>query len=321
MTKHIFCIGGANIDRKLKTPAPLTLKTSNPVSSFATFGGVARNVAQNLAHWTSNVHLQCVVGDDSDGLELLNHMQALGVNTEHCLALGGKKTSHYYAILNNDGELFVALADMDIYQDITIEHMAPAWDSWHENSLIFLDTNLPEALLHLALAKASAKQLTVCIDPVSAVKAKKLPDRLDNVFLIKPDLLEASALTNIPIQSINDCITAGRKLQKRGVQNVVISLGKSGYVVVNENHEEYVQTMQFDEVIDISGAGDAFIAGILFGLQQDASIMQACQLGAAAAAYTIQSTHTVVQDITVSRLHAFIHNHKIIRENTHAVLF
>ncbi|EKD71012.1 MAG: carbohydrate kinase, PfkB family [uncultured bacterium] len=320
MTKKIYCIGGANIDRKLKASTPLTLKSSNPVSSVCTFGGVARNVAQNLAHWTTDISLQCVLGNDTDGLNMLNHMQQLGVNVLHCQILDGKKTSNYYAVLNNNGELCVALADMDIYQEICIDTFSLPWENWQNNSLIFLDTNLPAELLTLAIQKAAERHLTICIDPVSAVKAQKIPEQLDHVFLIKPDLHEASALTNMSIHSITDCIIAGRKLQKRGVQNVVISLGKSGYVVVNEKVEEYIQTMQFDEVIDVSGAGDAFIAGILFGLQEDNNILEACQLGAAAAAYTIQSHLTVAEDITVSRLQAFIHNHQIVRENSHAVL-
>ena len=78
--------------------------------------------------------------------------------------------------------------------------------------------------------------------------------------------------------------------------------------------------IEFSEVIDVSGAGDAFFSGILYGLQQNNTIEDACQIGAAAAAYTVQSPLTVANDITVSRLHAFIHNQKIIKEQTHAAV-
>nr|WP_284498271.1 carbohydrate kinase family protein [Legionella maioricensis] len=314
MIKPIFCIGGANIDSKLKSSSALTLNTSNPVSSSTTYGGVARNVAENLANWTTNVYLQCVVGNDGHGVQLLDHMRRLGVHTEHCVVLSNKKTSHYYAILNQDGELFVALADMDIYDEVAPIHILPAWEFWNEQSLIFLDTNLPTELIRRALEKAAARKLTVCIDPVSVAKAKKLPDRLDSVFLIKTDRLEASALTNIPIRSLEDCFTAGRILQQRGIEHVVISLGKLGYVLINKTLEEYVPIRQVDGIVDISGAGDAFVAGILLGLQHNEPILQACQLGAAAAAYTTQSLHTVAQDISVSHLHSFINNQKVSHE-------
>ena len=65
--KKIICIGGANIDFKLKSAYPLLLNTSNQVCSNHSFGGVARNVAHNLANISTNIHLQSVVGDDAYG--------------------------------------------------------------------------------------------------------------------------------------------------------------------------------------------------------------------------------------------------------------
>ncbi len=316
MIKHIFCIGGANIDCKLKSSVNLTLGTSNPVTSASSYGGVARNVAQNLIHWTTNIHLQCVVGDDAYGRQMLEHIRCLGVNVEHCVVLADKKTSHYYAILDSDGELFVALADMNIYDELTIVQFTPAWDSWHPQSLIFLDTNLPAELIGMVLKQAAVRNLLVCIDAVSVTKAQKLPYNLDQVFLLKADRLEASVLTHMEINSVDDCLSAGRKLRRRGVQHAVITLGRLGYVVVNELYEEYIAIPQIDRVIDTSGAGDAFVAGILLGLQHNESMLQACQLGAAAAAYTIQSIHTVVPDISKSHLYAYIKKHQLHHETT-----
>ena len=91
MKKNIICIGGANVDFKLKSQKPLLLNTSNPVFSNNSFGGVARNVAHNLAKITSKIHLQCVVGDDSYGKILLEQLQSLGVNTQHSHILVGKE--------------------------------------------------------------------------------------------------------------------------------------------------------------------------------------------------------------------------------------
>ena len=321
MIKQIYCIGGANIDRKLKSSCDLVAKTSNPVDSVFTFGGVARNVSENLARWTKGIHLQCIVGHDELGQQLLSYVHSLGVNTKHSLIRKDKPTSHYYAILDTKGELHLALSDMAVYQNVPTHLFCEHWDAWESDSLILLDTNLPADIIELAIQHADEKGLRVCIDPVSVAKASKLPDNLENVYLIKPDIHEACEMTGTTIHSISDCIYAGRILQKRGVENVVISLGRSGYVLINEDAEEHVQTMEFNEVVDVSGAGDAFIAGILYGLQQDASLREACQIGAAAAAYTIQSPNTVAEDITVSRLQAYIHNHSIIRERADAVLF
>lgn len=320
MTKNIYCIGGANIDCKLKSSVPLSQKTSNPVTSSVTYGGVARNVAENLARWTSNIYLQCIVGNDNEGKQLLAHVRRAGVNIEYCQALDHKKTSYYYAIIDRTGEVHMALADMEIYHHIPLYPFTHSWQNWPTDSIIFADANLPTNVLERAIEVAADKKLKICIDPVSAPKTKLVPENLKNVFLIKPDLLEATALTGIQIHSISDSIRAGKVLLDRGVENVVISLGKSGYVIVNNETEEYFETMVFSEIVDATGAGDAFIAGILLGLQQSKSIVEACQMGAAAAAYTIQSAKTVADDITLSRLQAYVHNQNIIREHANAVI-
>lgn len=294
MKNDIICIGGANVDLKLKSQQQLILNSSNPVISNQTFGGVARNVAHNLAKVTSKIHLQCVVGDDVNGRALLKHMQSLGVNTQYSQVLSGKRTSQYYALINELGELFIGLADMDIYEHLQIEFITSAWDGWDEQTLIFLDTNLPSTLIDLILKKAAMLNIKVCIDPVSAKKAKRIPYCLDPVFLIKPDVQEASALTNMTIDSIRDCMAAGLKLKERGAKNIVISLGKLGYVLINDTHQVHVKAEEVSNVIDVSGAGDSFIAGILYGLQRGKTVYESCHIGSITAAQTIQSVETVI---------------------------
>src|SRR5262249_8397983 len=100
----IYCIGGANIDRKLISLGVLTRETSNPVTSVTTWGGVARNIADNLSRWTQPIYLQCVVGDDKEGQQLLQAIQQLGVDVSHCLTLSHCTTSQYYAVLDSKGE-------------------------------------------------------------------------------------------------------------------------------------------------------------------------------------------------------------------------
>ncbi|WP_298624001.1 carbohydrate kinase family protein [uncultured Legionella sp.] len=290
----IFCIGGANIDLKLKSSNALLLHTSNPVYSNSSFGGVARNVAHNLAKVTSNVHLQCIVGDDASGRALLEHIGSLGVNTTHSLIVKGKRTSQYLAVLDESGELFIGLADMNIYDEIDDEFITAAWSSWSSQSLVFLDTNLPSSVIDLILKRAVDLDVKICIDPVSAEKAKKIPYQLDAVFLLKPDVQEASILSNMPIRTVKDCFTAGRKLLKRGAKNIVISMGNLGYVLVNDTHEIHMPALEVDSIVDVSGAGDAFVSGILLGLQQNKGILESCTMGAKSAAQTIQSVDTVI---------------------------
>ncbi|RDI46571.1 carbohydrate kinase family protein [Aquicella lusitana] len=301
--KKIFCLGGATIDHKLKSSASYLLGTSNPVSSITTFGGVARNIAENLGRWSKEIHLQCAVGNDRDGRQLLAHMQSLGVDTDGSLVLENASTAHYYAALAPDGELFIALADMEIYNQVQLDSFTPAWERWTKNSLIFIDTNLPVTIIDEVIQRCRHRQLPLCIDPVSVAKAGKLAAlELEGVFLIKPNQLEAGALTDMEVDSVRKCIHAGCRLLDKGVKNVVISLGKAGWVIVNEYQQQHFEGIELCDIHDVNGAGDAFIAGILYGLQQQANLEEACYLGASAATLTLKSCSSVAQGITAKHL-------------------
>lgn len=321
MSKKIFCIGGAAIDRKLKACAPLVNGTSNLAAASTHFGGVARNVAENLVNWTSDIYLHTVVGEDDDGIQLLSAIKQKGVDITHSIILKSARTANYYAILDHDGELHISLADMTIFDQIPFQRFAQGFNIWDEGSILFMDTNLPAEVLALVIRIAQEKKLRLCVDPVSMTKAKKLPVDISGIHLLKPNPMEASAITGMPVDSINQALAAGEKLLEMGVKNVVITLGKDGYVIVNEQENEYIDIDPIHDVINVNGAGDAFMAGIIYGLQHGFSLRQACQWGAAAAAFTVSSPDTVATSLTASQLQAFIHNQKIITEQHHAPVF
>ncbi|MGM9454611.1 carbohydrate kinase family protein [Legionella bozemanae] len=319
MNRKIICIGGITIDRKLTSIHQLQLGTSNPVSSTFTFGGVAHNVALNLALLTNNVHLYSVVGQDNYGVQAIANLQSMDVQIQNILTLHDKSTAHYDVILDNEGELFLALADMEIFDHVPFAQFTQSWSKWSNEEIVFLDTNLSQEIIEYAIQIARSQNIKLCIDPVSVVKAKKLPASLEHIFLLKPDRFEAEALTHIRIHSVSDCIKAGHVLLDKGVRNCIISLGKFGYVIVNETIQKHFPALLSEPIIDVSGAGDAFIAGILYELKQEKPIIDACQTGAAMAALTLQSCHTVNKQIHYEALKNIQLKHKIRETDDEAI--
>lgn len=306
ISTRIICIGGVTIDRKLRCSQPPQLGTSNPVSSNSSFGGVAHNVAANLSQLTDNIHIQSVVGDDQEGALIMANFKDKGIDTKDILVLRNQSTAHYDVILDQEGELYLALADMAIFDVIPFIPFFKPWQTWLADDLIFIDCNLPPSLLEMAVQMARIKKVRLCIDPVSVTKAKKLPGDLDSVFLLKPDRFEAESLTQMSIQSISDCYKAGRLLLDRGVEHCIISLGREGYVISNAAGQQHVPARVVNSILDVSGAGDAFVAGILYQLKQGASIEEACHLGEAAAALTLQSCYTVSRELRLDSLQAHL---------------
>jgi pseudouridine kinase len=298
--KQIICIGGATIDYKLKAISALEPASSNPVTSFQSFGGVAHNVAANLAALTNSVHLQCLIGDDIEGKDLLADLKNRHINIDNCLQLPHHNTARYYAVLNPRGELHIALVDMQIYEHIPLALFIENWASTFTNNIIFMDTNLSTEIITHAIQLQASSYL--CIDAVSITKSTKLPADLAGVFLLKTDRHEASALTNLPMTSSADYIAAAKKLLLRGMKNILITLGEEGYVLANQTTIEHYPAFTAKNIIDVSGAGDAFVAGILAGLQNNLTLTESCRLGAAAACYTLQSDKTVADNFSFSDL-------------------
>lgn len=293
-SKHIYCIGGATIDHKFKSKSVLQQATSNPVISHFSYGGVARNVAVNLCQLTQHIHFQSVIGSDSLSKMLITDLNSQNIDTSDCLVISNHSTAHYYAILDHTNDLFLALADMEIYEHIPYEEFVKPWQAWKPNSIIFLDTNLPTHLIEHAMQLSTKKQLQLCIDPVSNAKAKKLPFDLSNVYMLKPNQHEASALTDIDTTTLNDCFKAADILKQRGVKHVIMSLGAHGYIISNNLFTKHYRVKENISVTDTNGAGDAFVAGILLGLQHNKNIEDSCQIGEKLAVKTIQTDQSVI---------------------------
>lgn len=321
MTKKIFCVGGAALDRKLQSYELIVHGTSNPVTTHKHFGGVARNVAENLAHWAEGIYLHTVVGEDEDGIRMLSSLKEKGVDITHSIILKSARTANYFAILDTQGEIYLSLADMAIFDQTPVQRFTQGFNVWEEDSLLFMDTNLTADILACVIQAARDKKLRLCVDPVSVVKAKKLPTDLRGIYLIKPNPKEACILTGIEINNVDDAKQAGRKLLAMGAENVIITLGREGYVIVNQIMNEYIGIEPIHDVINENGVGDAFMAGIIYGLQQGFTLEHACQWGAAAAAFTVTSPDTVASSLTASQLLAFIHNQKIITGQHHVIAY
>jgi pseudouridine kinase len=102
---YILVIGSAGVDIVGRAAVPIQTKTSNPGRVRISYGGVARNVAENLARLGLDVVLITAVGDDSPGKRLLADAAEIGINTDHTLILSSRSTGAYVGILDERGGL------------------------------------------------------------------------------------------------------------------------------------------------------------------------------------------------------------------------
>ncbi|MEK0312627.1 carbohydrate kinase [Cohnella sp. 56] len=289
----VICIGGANLDSKARGKQPLRLGASNPVSVTESCGGVARNIAANLAALSAHVSLLTAVGDDKAGHWLLERTASQGVDIGPSVFLNGEKTGSYTALLNEDGEMFVAYADMDIYERITPAMLQEKWPHIAASKLVVADANLPADSLAWLARRCGEEAIALFVDPISPEKTKKLPERLDGIAAIFPNLAEARQLAGFgeeppPAEGEAEWAELARLILARGAGHVLITLGKHGAYCAGPGGGRHLPALPV-RVVDVTGAGDAFLAGVAYGVLRGESYDDACRSGLAAARIALET--------------------------------
>ena len=271
----ICIVGGSNIDIQGFSQTKLNLYDSNPGTIQKGFGGVGRNIAENLALLDTKPKLISPIGDDNFSNELIQYMKNVGCDMSDSMKLENSQLSTYLSVLNEENEMVVAIAAMDILEKFDKDFISAKKDLISKSDILVLDTNLKKDVLEYL---SSTHKKTV-IDLVSTKKAVKIKDFLGNFHTIKANKLEIEVITDITIKSTEDLIKAAKILLEKGVINVFITLGSEGIFYMNNEKNEIIANPDISAV-DITGAGDSFAAGVAFSLYNNFEIekMARCAL-------------------------------------------
>jgi pseudouridine kinase len=291
MEPTVACIGAAHIDRKATASGPVVPGSSNPVTMRVGAGGVARNVAENLARLGLSVTMVSRVGDDREGKAVLDGLMEAGVGTSLCTQSATAPTATYTALLDKAGELVIGLADMGIYDELTVEILEPLLPRLERIPVWFIDCNLPAESLRFLL-RHKPEGCTVYVDCVSVAKAARLQGILRGIDTLFANGDEASYLSHVPIRAPLDVCEAGYRLMGAGVGSVVITRGQEGAFVASPFDYDFFLPPPVD-VNEVTGAGDALIAGVIFGRIGGHAMDEAMKLGLACAAWAVEAAETV----------------------------
>ena len=300
--RPIVCLGAANLDRKLRSNATLKMGTSNPARQDESFGGVARNIAENLARLAAPVSLITVIGDDSSGKALLDHAEAAGIDTRGTLRLQGVCTGTYTAVLDDHGEMLLALADMALYDLLTPEFLATRQPQRTVGALTVADMNLPKETLKSLLADALRDAIPLVIVAVSQPKMAHLPDDLRGLRLLILNQGELETRIGARLSTDADFLAACRAIQAQGAQDVIVTRGATGVVYTTGGGIAQLAAPPA-QIVDVTGAGDAFAAAVCWSLFQGSEDMTlACRRGLQLSAMTLACEETVCPYLTAEVL-------------------
>ncbi|OZU87472.1 sugar kinase [Virgibacillus indicus] len=299
----IVCIGGANTDRKAKSDQKVHLHSSNPVKITEVCGGVARNFAENLSRLGHNASLMTCVGNDREGEWIIGETKKQGVDVSQVWILATKRTGTYTALLDVNGEMVVSMADMNIYDNITIEMIEEKWSFIAASQAIFLDTNIPEDCIRFLIERCKDENIPLYINPVSSAKAQRLPYDLEGVELLILNQEEAEMLIGSAINSAEEFHAANEKIQERGVKKVIIMLPDDGIYYASQEESGHLPPYKTD-IVDETGADDAFASCAIYGIMNGDSLSRACQLGLAGYSLTQQTERSVSAELRPEKIYA-----------------
>lgn len=303
MAFDCLCIGGAAVDGSYRLVAAPVLGTSNVARSAGGFGGVARNVAETLARLGGRVGLLTAVGADASGWELIDQLTSVGADAGLVQVVPGESTATYIAVLDPDGELVIGVNAMDVIALIRPEDVADA--PLDDARWVFAECNLAaETLLAVLERRRAGGAFRLALDAISVPKSARLPEDLRGIDLLCANADEANAiLTAREPASVDGASALARGLVARGAEAAIVSVGAAGCVVATRESAWAIGAVPA-RVVDVTGAGDARIAGTLWALLAGEPLQLAARAGSLLAALAAESPYTIDPALTPQRVAA-----------------
>jgi len=302
--RPVLVIGAAGVDMVGRLTSGLEMGTSNPARIRFSFGGVARNVAENLARLGQDVKLITAVGDDRFGHQLMEQATKAGVDMNTTVCSSNCSTGSYLAVLGSQGELKYALDDMNALSTLTPDYFRQQYSLFKDAALLFVDANLPEDSLKTIMSQAKRAKLPVFADPASTSLAARLKPYLSQLFMLIPNSAEAAyyCQTKIDEDDQRQSVETAKCLVAKGVELAIITLAEAGVCYATSETSGYIRAIRTD-IADPTGAGDALSAALIFAMMNDIHLDDAIRLGVAAASLTLRHPGAVLRDLSLEKLY------------------
>ena len=295
--KYVAVAGGSNVDIQGFSAEKMNFRDSNPGRIRLCPGGVGRNIAENLARMGTAVKMISVVGDDHFGRIILRSCSDSGVDTADIEVLADYSSSTYLVLTDQDGDMFTAVSDMHIIKEMGRDFIRRHARTLEGAAAIVIDPNLSADSLDELTETYFSKPIFA--DPISITYAGVMKPFLSRLYMVKCNRYEAEVLSGNSIEKESDLSSAAEKILSTGLKNIVITLGAEGSLyadafgrVIRCKPEEVVLSKS------ATGAGDAFTAGMVYGMIHRMTPETSLSLAGRAAVMALSHEMTVNPNMT-----------------------
>ena len=260
-----------------------------------THGGVSRNVAEDIANVELRPTFVSVVDDTGSGADVIERLQKHKVNTEYIVRCpDGMGT--WLAVFDNDGDVIASISkrpELSPILQVLGEH-GDEIIGGADSVVVELDLEVPILRKILALAGKHGKEVYAVVSNMSIAMERR--DLFQQIACLVCNAQEAGLLF-----SEDYCGLSAAELQpllqdrliRSNIPRIVVTLGKDGAVYAEAGGESGCCASQCVEVIDTTGAGDAFFSGVAIGLTYGKSLGDACAIGTRLATSVISTRESV----------------------------
>lgn len=291
--KEVLVIGSSNTDMVVRVrdiPRPGQTVMGDGFRIFA--GGKGANQAVAARRAGGNVRFIAAVGADDFGRSAVRGLKREGINIDSIQVLDGASSATTEGIasgvamifVSDQGENCIAVAP-GANSGLLTGHLEKSEQAFRQASHLLLQLEIPMETVESAVRLAAKYAIPVILNPAPA--ATLSGEILNGLYCITPNELEAGELTGIAVQDGASAQKAAQALLQRGVQNVIITLGGDGAVLVNAQGMHH-QAAEAVDVVDTTAAGDTFNGVLAALLAEGLSLQDSMRAAVAGATLSVQ---------------------------------
>jgi ribokinase len=286
----IVVLGSTNIDiiaqvKKLPFPG----ETVGNARMRQANGGKGANQAVAAARLGGDVTFLTCLGNDANGRKLSEEFSTDGVNMNFAKFTSDAPTGTALIFVAENGENCIAVIP-GANSELTPEDVEMRADEIRKADYLLLQQEIPEQTVIRAINIAFDAGVKVVLNPAPM---RRIPEEIfSKLYLITPNETETSEIINKKVSSEKDAIKAAESLRRKGVSNVIITMGSSGSLVCDKDGSRLIPSRKV-QVIDTTAAGDVYNGALLAALSENKSIDDAAKF--ATVCSSIAVTHLGAQ--------------------------
>ena len=234
-------------------------------------GGKGSNQAVAAAKAGGKTFFISKIGDDQFGSMAQSIYDDAGVDYSKVIVSKNHATGAAGILINKEGQNAINVVP-GAAGSLTIEDINNASDIIKKSTIFLTQLEAPKEIVFYSIKLAKENDVTTIFNPAPASAIDKDFFPLFDYFT--PNESEASLYVNHPVENKEDAKKAAEKLLQMGIKNVILTLGDKGAYFANNDESFYIDALKVD-VVDTTGAGDAFNAGFAVALTEEKNIKDA----------------------------------------------